>query len=83
MWAAPKNCAQDRVLLCAHGGGYVVGSAFGYQSHAGALAAAAQTAILVPDYRLAPEHPFPAALEDARRAYLWLREQDSNLQPTG
>jgi acetyl esterase/lipase len=61
-------------VLYLHGGGYVVGSAFGYQSHAGALAAAAQTGILVPDYRLAPEHPFPAALEDAQRSYLWLRE---------
>jgi acetyl esterase/lipase len=61
-----------------HGGGYVVGSAFGYQPHAGALAAAAQTGILVPDYRLAPEHPFPAALEDAQRAYLWLREQSAD-----
>ena len=62
-------------VLYLHGGGYVVGSAYGYQAHAGALAAAAQTALLVPDYRLAPEHPFPAALDDARSAYLWLREQ--------
>ncbi len=58
-----------------HGGGYVIGSAYGYQCHTGALAAAAQTGILLPDYRLAPEHPFPAALEDVKRAYLWLREQ--------
>ena len=64
-----------------HGGGYVIGSAYGYQPHAGALAAAAQTALLVPDYRLAPEHPFPAALDDARSAYLWLREQSAD--PTG
>lgn len=62
-------------VLYLHGGGYVIGSAFGYQCHAGALAAAAQTGVLLPDYRLAPEHPFPAALEDAQRAYLWLREQ--------
>jgi acetyl esterase/lipase len=62
-------------VLYLHGGGYVIGSAFGYQPHAGALAAAAQTGLLVPDYRLAPEHPFPAALDDARHAYLWLREQ--------
>jgi epsilon-lactone hydrolase len=55
-----------------HGGGYVLGSAFGYQPHAGALAAAAQTGILVPDYRLAPEHPFPAAVIDAVSAYHWL-----------
>jgi acetyl esterase/lipase len=62
-------------VIYLHGGGYVLGSAFGYQPHAGALAAAAQTGILVPDYRLAPEHPFPAAVEDAQRAYLWLRER--------
>ena len=66
---------HEPTVLYIHGGGYVIGSAFGYQPHAGALAAAAQTGILVPDYRLAPEHPFPAALEDAQRAYLWLREQ--------
>jgi len=65
-------------VLYLHGGGYVIGSAFGYQPHAGALAAAAQTGLLVPDYRLAPEHPFPAALEDAQHAYLWLREQTAD-----
>lgn len=65
----------EPTVLYLHGGGYVIGSAFGYQPHAGALAAAARTGLLVPDYRLAPEHPFPAALEDAQRSYLWLREQ--------
>ncbi len=65
---------HEPTVLYLHGGGYVIGSAFGYRPHAGALAAAAQTGILVPDYRLAPEHAYPAALEDARRAYLWLRE---------
>ncbi|MBV8217696.1 MAG: alpha/beta hydrolase fold domain-containing protein [Solirubrobacterales bacterium] len=74
---SPRAGLEPTVLYL-HGGGYVVGSAFGYQSQAGALAAAAQTGILVPEYRLAPEHPFPAALEDARRAYLWLREQADN-----
>lgn len=68
-------------VLYLHGGGYIIGSAFGYQPHAGALAAAARTGVLVPDYRLAPEHPFPAALEDAQHAYLWLREQ--TLDPEG
>ena len=69
------SAGQPPSVLYIHGGGYVIGSAFGYQPHAGALAAAAQTTILVPDYRLAPEHPFPAALEDVQRAYLWLRQQ--------
>jgi acetyl esterase/lipase len=68
---SPAEDARPTVLYL-HGGAYVVGSAFGYQSHAGALALAAQTGVLVPDYRLAPEHPFPAGLEDALRAYRWL-----------
>ena len=72
--AAPPDDPEPTVLYL-HGGGYVVGSAFGYQPHAGALAAAAQTAVLVPDYRLAPEHPFPAAVQDAVSAYRWLLEQ--------
>ena len=49
-----------------------MGSAFGYRHLASALAAAADARVIVPDYRLAPEHPFPAAVEDAVRAYLWM-----------
>ena len=62
-------------LLYLHGGGYLLGSAFGYRSHAGALAVAGDTTALVPDYRLAPEHPHPAALDDAVAAYLWMLER--------
>ncbi len=62
-------------VLHLHGGGYVLGSAFGCRPLAGAVAAAADTAVLVPDYRLAPEHPFPAALQDALAAYLWMLER--------
>jgi epsilon-lactone hydrolase len=62
-------------VLYLHGGGYTVGSAYGYRPLVGALAAAAGVGALVPDYRLAPEHPFPAALEDALSAYRWLAEQ--------
>jgi monoterpene epsilon-lactone hydrolase len=64
--------AEAPTLLFLHGGGYVLGSAFGYAHLAGALAGAAGTGVLVPDYRLAPEHPFPAALDDAVQAYEWL-----------
>jgi epsilon-lactone hydrolase len=67
-----QNPASAPTVLYLHGGGYVLGSAFGYRAHAGALAAAAQTGVLVLDYRLAPEHPFPAAVEDAVAAYRWL-----------
>src|SRR4051794_14219340 len=56
-------------ILYLHGGGYTVGSAYGYRPLVGALVAATGAGALVPDYRLAPEHPFPAALEDALSAY--------------
>jgi monoterpene epsilon-lactone hydrolase len=59
-------------ILYLHGGGYQLGSAFGYRHLAGALALAADAGAVVPDYRLAPEHPYPAALDDALAAYQWL-----------
>jgi acetyl esterase/lipase len=55
-----------------HGGGYTMGSAFGFRPLGAALALAADTGVLLPDYRLAPEHPFPAAIEDAVSAYRWM-----------
>ena len=61
-------------LLYLHGGGHVMGSAFGHKPLIGALAVAAGARILAPEFRLAPEHPFPADLEDARRAYQWMLE---------
>jgi epsilon-lactone hydrolase len=66
---------QDVGILFLHGGGYSVGSAYGYRPLVSALAAAAGVGALVPDYRLAPEHPFPAAVEDALSAYRWLLGQ--------
>jgi monoterpene epsilon-lactone hydrolase len=62
-------------LMHLHGGGYLLGSAFGYRPLAGAIALAAGTGVLVPDYRLAPEHPFPAAIEDAVSAYQWMLDR--------
>ena len=62
-------------LLYLHGGGYVLGSAFGYRPLVGAVAVAADTGALAPDYRLAPEHPFPAAIDDALSAYRWMLER--------
>ena len=66
----------DVRLLYLHGGGFVMGSAYGYRHLAGALAMSAGIGALVPDYRLAPEHPFPAALDDAMRAYRHLESAD-------
>jgi len=65
----------EAAVLYLHGGGFTLGSAYGYRPLVGALVAAAGVGALVPDYRLAPEHPFPAALEDAIGAYRWLAEQ--------
>jgi epsilon-lactone hydrolase len=70
--ASTGTPAPPPTVLFLHGGGYVMGSAFGYRHLAGALALAADACVVVPEYRLAPEHPFPAAVEDALRAYLWM-----------
>ena len=63
---------EPATILYLHGGGHVAGSAFGYRPLAGALAEQAGTGVVVPDYRLAPEHPFPASVQDAVRAYRWM-----------
>lgn len=70
--------SEPATVLYLHGGAYMTGSAFGYRPLAGCLADAAGVGVLVPDYRLAPEHPFPAAAEDAIRAYLWMLDQGTD-----
>ncbi len=62
----------DRHVLYLHGGGYVTGSPALYRHFTGRIAAATHARVLVLDYRLAPEHPFPAALDDAFSACRWL-----------
>jgi epsilon-lactone hydrolase len=69
---------EPPTILYLHGGGYVAGSAFGYQPLTGCLADAAGTSVLIADYRLAPEYPFPAAVEDAVRAYLWMVDKGTD-----
>lgn len=64
----------DRVLLMVHGGGGVFGRARGYTGWAARLASVTQSVVVVVDYRLAPEHPFPAALDDVTHEWLALRE---------
>lgn len=72
MWCVPEGCASDRVIIWTHGGGYVVGSMHSHRKVAGHLAKAAGVRALVLDYRRAPEHPHPAQVEDAVKAYRWL-----------
>lgn len=69
--AAP-GAREDCCILHFHGGGYVIGSAALYRDFSWRVSAAARTPVLYFDYRLAPEHPFPAALDDAVAAYRWL-----------
>jgi epsilon-lactone hydrolase len=75
--------AEETTMLYLHGGGHMLGSAFGYRHLSGAFSLAAGTGTLVPDYRLAPEHPFPAGLEDALKAYQWLLERSDRVVVAG
>ncbi|HEX5528509.1 MAG TPA: alpha/beta hydrolase [Methylomirabilota bacterium] len=74
-WLRPPGAVAGRVVLYLHGGGYVIGSPRSHRHLAAAIAAAAQASGLLLDYRLAPEHPFPGAVDDATAAYRWLLEQ--------
>jgi monoterpene epsilon-lactone hydrolase len=69
---ASRVSRRDRHILYLHGGGFVTGSSSLYRHLTWRLAAAGRARLLSVDYRLAPEHPFPAALEDAVAAYRWL-----------
>lgn len=69
VWVRHRESDDRRIVLYLHGGGYTLGSPKTHSALTSHLAAAARCQVLVPDYRLAPEHPYPAALEDAIAAY--------------
>ena len=69
LWVDATGVRPDRVMLYIHGGGYISGSANGYRSLVGELGRASKARALAIDYRLAPEHPFPAAVDDGVAAY--------------
>ena len=71
-WVEAPGADQGRTMLYLHGGGYVIGSIDTHRELAGRLSQAAAARVLIIDYRLAPEHPYPAAVEDAVAAYRWL-----------
>jgi monoterpene epsilon-lactone hydrolase len=75
-WILPPGARTEPVVLYLHGGGYVSGSIHSHRHLATLIARAARARALIVDYRLAPEHPFPAALEDAQAAYGWLLAND-------
>jgi monoterpene epsilon-lactone hydrolase len=74
-WHDPAGAVTDRVILYVHGGGYVIGSPKSHERLVGHIASAVGCRALNVDYRLAPEHPHPAAVTDATNAYRWLLAQ--------
>lgn len=68
-WLRPKHAAADRVLLYLHGGAYLIGSCRSHGQMVSHIARAGGINALVPEYRLAPEHKFPAAIEDCVAVY--------------
>lgn len=66
---------DDHLLLYVHGGGFVLGSPTSHRPLVGALAHATGATVVVPDYRLAPEHPFPAAADDVLAVHAALRDR--------
>jgi acetyl esterase/lipase len=68
----PAEPRDGRVMLYIHGGGYFSGGSAGYHGIAGHFAKLLGACVYIPDYRLAPEHHFPAPLDDVVKAYGWL-----------
>jgi acetyl esterase/lipase len=67
-WCRPEDAVKGAVILYFHGGAYVVGASQPFRHFVGQVAARAKVPAFVPEYRLAPENPFPAAVEDAQAA---------------
>ena len=71
-WETLPGVAEDKVMLYIHGGGWVLGSVYAFRPLTVALGKVTQMRVLSVNYRLAPEHPYPAALQDCMKAYQWL-----------
>lgn len=76
-WIIPSGLETKRIVLYLHGGGYNAGSITSHLPLTSNIALATKARVLAIDYRLAPEHPFPAAVEDALAAYRWLLKESS------
>lgn len=73
-WLAPDNSESTHAILYLHGGAYTIGSPTTHRGLAGRIASAARTPLLLINYHLAPEYPFPAALDDSLAAFIWLQK---------
>jgi acetyl esterase len=74
----PKSAGSYPSVIYGHGGGWVLGGPDTHSDMCAELAEAAQCAVLLIDYRLAPEHPYPAQLEDSLKAWRWVREKGAS-----
>ena len=74
-WVSAPDVDASRAVLYLHGGGYAIGSINTHRRLAFDISAASGARVLLLDYRLAPEHPFPAAVDDAATAWRWLLKQ--------
>ena len=74
-WVSAPGADESRVVLYFHGGGYCIGTLASCRNFAGRTSRAAGARVLTVGYRLAPENPFPAAVEDALASYRWLLHQ--------
>ena len=74
-WLIPAGVTKEKIILYFHGGGYVCGSCRAHRSITAKFVMGSQTGALLFDYRLAPENPYPAGLEDALKAYRWLLDE--------
>lgn len=72
-WLDAPGASPGQVLLFVHGGGFKAGSVRSHGELAARLGRASRMRVLFPEYRLAPEHPFPAAIDDVLAAWRWLR----------
>src|SRR6266850_2163136 len=78
-WVSPANAPEDKAILYFHGGGFRIGSVASHRDLMAQIAFASGCRVLAINYRLAPEHRFPAALDDALAAYGWML--DRGLKP--
>jgi len=74
-WLFPETHDERRIILYVHGGGFIAGSMNSHWDLASRIAKACDAKILIFNYRLAPEHPFPEGLTDVRTVYEWLTAQ--------
>ena len=74
-WVRAPGANENKILLHFHGGGYVIGHPNGYRNYNSRVSEATGARVLAVDYRLAPEHPFPAAVDDTLAAYKWVLAQ--------